>query len=186
MISFFPYGFLVAAAQLALTGFWMRRRGDSLRRRFQILAWGAYGWLLLALVVFPLPTDCGSPGSHVEWILPRVNLRPFYYGEQPILRAVAADILGNLLLTLPAGVALGFSRISRRWAIAWAGLTLGIGLEGAQLAVSLGLGCAYRAVDINDLLLNAAGVWLGAGLVRLARRKVTLRRSAMSPADPGE
>ena len=186
MISFFPHGFLLAASQVVLTDFWMQRRGESLRRRLQALAWGAYGWLLLALVVFPLPADCGSPGSNVEWILSRVNLRPFYYGEQPIPRVVAADILGNLLLTLPAGAYLSLSSVSNRWVIAWAGLTLGIGLEGAQLAVSLGLGCAYRAVDINDLLLNAAGVWLGAGLVRLARHKMALRRSADSSANPGE
>ncbi len=185
MISFYPDGFLLAAAQLALTDFWMRRRGESLRRRLRILAWGAYGWLLLALVVFPLPVDCGSPGSNIEWILSRVNLRPFFYGEQPIPRAVAADILGNLLLTLPAGAALGFSNLSKRSITAWAGL-MGIWLEGMQLAISLGLGCAYRAVDINDMLLNAAGVWLGAGLVRLARRKMALRRSADSPSDPGE
>lgn len=185
MIPFFPYGFLLAAAQLALTDFWMRRRGDGLRRRLQILAWGAYGWLLLALVVFPLPADCGSPGSNVEWILSRVNLRPFFYGEQPILHAVVADILGNLLLTFPAGAMLGFSSISKRWITAWAGL-MGIGLEGLQLAVSLGLGCAYRAVDINDMLLNVAGVWLGAGLVRLVRLKMALRRSADSPANPGQ
>lgn len=186
MISFFPDVFLLAVAQMVLGEFWMRRRGVSLRRRISILAWGAYGWLLLALVVFPLPVDCSSPGSNLEWILSRVNLRPFYYGEQPIPRVVAADILGNLLLTLPAGAYLSLSSVSNRWVIAWAGLTLGIGLEGAQLAVSLGLGCAYRAVDINDLLLNAAGVWLGAGLVRLARHKMALRRSADSSANPGE
>lgn len=185
MISFFPHGFLLAASQVVLTDFWMQRRGESLRRRLQALAWGAYGWLLLALVVFPLPADCGSPGSHVEWILSRVNLRPFFYGEQPILHAVVADILGNLLLTFPAGAMLGFSSISKRWITAWAGL-MGIGLEGLQLAVSLGLGCAYRAVDINDMLLNVAGVWLGAGLVRLVRLKMALRRGADSSANPGQ
>ena len=39
-------------------------------------------------------------------------------------------------------------------------------LETAQLGVSLLIGAAYRSVDINDVLLNAAGVLLGYALFR--------------------
>ncbi len=45
---------------------------------------------------------------------------------------------------------------------------MGLGTELSQLLVSLiFVGGPYRGVDINDVLLNVAGVLLGYGLFRL-------------------
>jgi len=43
----------------------------------------------------------------------------------------------------------------------------GLVIETAQFLVSLGIGGRYRGVDINDVLLNAAGVLIGYGLFRV-------------------
>ena len=44
---------------------------------------------------------------------------------------------------------------------------LGLGLEIAQLLLSLALRYPYRVVDINDAMFNAFGVILGYGLFKL-------------------
>jgi hypothetical protein len=48
----------------------------------------------------------------------------------------------------------------------------GVSIEAAQLAISAMLGFAYRAIDIDDVILNAIGIaigWLVLGAA-LARR----------------
>jgi glycopeptide antibiotics resistance protein len=54
----------------------------------------------------------------------------------------------------------------------WLALTVGLSIELAQLAVSLVIGGAYRGVDINDVLLNAAGVLIGFACFRLFKMLV--------------
>lgn len=54
-----------------------------------------------------------------------------------------------------------------------AGLAFSVAIELAQLAVSVGLGYAYRVSDIDDVILNVAGVLLGYTAYRLARGRAT-------------
>jgi glycopeptide antibiotics resistance protein len=63
-----------------------------------------------------------------------------------------------------------FPGARRWWRTALAGLTLSASVELSQLAVSLLLGYWYRMSDVDDVLLNVAGVLLGYGLFAAARR----------------
>ncbi len=69
----------------------------------------------------------------------------------------------------PLGVFLG---TLRPHALGWrrtllTGLAVSVAVEGAQLGLSLLMGYWYRVADIDDLILNTAGVLLGYGAFRL-------------------
>lgn len=91
----------------------------------------------------------------------QINLLPFsfewHYGVEQALRGFVL----NILLTIPFGFGIHFvCRVSQK-RLYWAGLWLGLGIELTQLGISLILGFPYRVIDINDLLANLLGVWVG-------------------------
>ena len=47
------------------------------------------------------------------------------------------------------------------------GLAVSVAIEGTQLGLSLLMGYWYRVADVDDLILNTAGVLLGYGAFRL-------------------
>jgi len=139
------------------------------------------GWLVSA-TLFPLPL-----GGHLtpaelgpaERRLDRYNapnlvpLRAIRETAElgwgwPAVRLLA----GNVLVFAPFGVLLPaiFPGARRWWRTALAGLALSASVELSQLAVSLLLGYWYRMSDVDDVLLNVAGVLLGYGLFAAARR----------------
>ncbi|OPZ41781.1 MAG: VanZ like family protein [Actinobacteria bacterium ADurb.BinA094] len=68
--------------------------------------------------------------------------------------------------------------------MAVAALLFPLGIELAQLAVSLALGYPYRVTEIDDVLLNFVGVLLGFAGHLAARRFVTESRAGVGgPAD---
>jgi glycopeptide antibiotics resistance protein len=73
----------------------------------------------------------------------------------------------NILLTLPFGFGINFLTRMNVKKIISVSIFLGLGLEIAQLLLSLALRYPYRVVDINDAIINAFGVLLGYGLFKL-------------------
>ena len=49
----------------------------------------------------------------------------------------------------------------------WLPLAAGIVIETLQFLLSLLVGYLDRVIDINDVMMNALGVWLGYSLLRL-------------------
>jgi glycopeptide antibiotics resistance protein len=49
-------------------------------------------------------------------------------------------------------------------------LAFGLIIEAVQLIIGLLLGYPYRVTDINDVIANALGVWLGFALFGLSTR----------------
>jgi len=78
---------------------------------------------------------------------------------------------GNVLVFAPFGVLLPaiWPRLARFWRMALAGLAFSLAIELSQLAVSLAVGYWYRMTDVDDLLLNVAGVLLGFGIYAAIR-----------------
>ena len=70
---------------------------------------------------------------------------------------------------MPFGVLLPLAApsLGRFWRMLVAGLAFSVAIELAQLAVSAGLGYAYRVSDIDDVILNLAGVLTGYAAYRL-------------------
>ena len=77
-------------------------------------------------------------------------------------------LLGNVIAFAPLGLFLGALRPHEHgWRrTLMTGLAVSVAIEGAQLALSLLMGYWYRIADIDDLILNTAGVLLGYGAFR--------------------
>ena len=71
---------------------------------------------------------------------------------------------------MPYGFVINFLTGMNAKKIVRISICLGLGLEMAQLLLSLALRYPYRVVDINDAIFNAFGVLLGYGLFKLFAR----------------
>jgi hypothetical protein len=88
-----------------------------------------------------------------------VNLRPWFLGgyfmsaEQAVL---------NVLLTVPFGFGLPFVAKIGGLAVLVAGVLFSVGIELSQLVVdALYLALPTWSIDVNDVILNSAGVVIG-------------------------
>lgn len=126
-----------------------------------------------------LPMQLGPPGSGVgldpHW-RDSVNLVPFetirLYVKSDLGPVAWANVLGNLLLLVPLG-ALGpvaWRKLDYWGRILWVGIAMSVGIEALQFAKRFVdvLGNT-RSVDIDDVLLNVAGVLIGFIGYRLMR-----------------
>jgi glycopeptide antibiotics resistance protein len=148
----------------------LRYRGRDLSYLFCFSVFWIYLLLVLAVTVFPVPLPADlrivMTGEHVTRTLSRVNLIPFKYLNSfnlcffnPYL--VFREIVQNILLTIPLGFGIQFLTPFKTRKPLWLAIMAGFVIESAQLVVSLGIGAAYRVVDITDLMLNGAGVLIG-------------------------
>ena len=123
----------------------------------------------LDLAFFPLQLN----GTYVDAmrsvpIRSFINLIPFYFGQQHIFDdRDLIQFAQNILLTIPFGFGILFVSHLRPKDFLWLPFTVGFGIEAAQLIISLILRYPYRVIDINDTLLNAAGVLVGYALFRI-------------------
>lgn len=77
----------------------------------------------------------------------------------------------NLLLTIPFGFGLGYFRKPSFLQLCLWAFGTGLTLETLQLALKLGFN-NYHVVDINDVILNTLGVFVGTLLFVMAGRMV--------------
>ncbi len=132
----------------------------------------AYIAVIIANAFFPFPLppfDQTLSFQLKPWPWPWANIVPLAtisdgvglgFGWQP-----ARYLLANVLAFAPIGVFVGLFRPEDRgWRMAIAvGFAVSLGIEGAQLMLSLLIGWTYRVFDVDDLLLNSVGVALGYG-----------------------
>jgi glycopeptide antibiotics resistance protein len=125
---------------------------------------GIYMLNVIRLVIFPIfihdPATLGQLGL---WL--NINLIPFNFGAHcaehaPCLR----QIRDNILLTIPFGFGIRFIAPLKARDFIWLPFAVGFGLEISQFVVSLG---SFHSLDINDVILNAAGVAIGYGCFRV-------------------
>lgn len=163
-------------------------------RRLLPLLWALYVPGLLIFTLLPLPRDpaqaCASIihwDNYVPFGSVAAVVQQFQVGQT--LRAVLYGLsIGlNVVLFMPLG-ALGeasrrgdgaLAAPSARSLWAWAGLGCALSclIEFAQWTGLFGLvPCTYRVVDIDDVITNTLGTYLGAWLLsRLARRGSFMR-----------
>lgn len=170
-----PDGFVVLALPVALLIALVvsRRRRDGWWRAILRLGLATYLAFLVGQLFFPFPIPPWTPppiepgGFYRPWPFPWANVVPF----DTIGVAVGYGLdwqqgrylLGNVIAFAPLGVFLGALRPRvhgwRRTLVT--GLAVSVAVEGAQLGLSLLMGYWYRVADIDDLILNTAGVLLG-------------------------
>ena len=151
------------------------RRGRSFPYLLCLFLFSSYLLVLLDVLFLPIQIPAGWPENITLQSelsrLSHINIIPFYFGNLfTFSRAIIFwELAGNVLLTLPFGFGLPFFvRIPPRQILPVALLT-GLALEVAQLIISLAGMVSHNyghSVDINDVLLNAAGVIIGYALFR--------------------
>jgi glycopeptide antibiotics resistance protein len=124
--------------------------------------------ILATVAFFPIPVDRAgagaTAGSPFSW--DALNLVPFSTIGRALSRGGTGELriaILNLFVLFPAGVYLPilFARARTRRAMVAIAVVGGASVELVQLAISLALSFLYRAVDIDDVILNAAGLGLG-------------------------
>lgn len=163
-IPLFPIGILWLI--VVLFNLW-KQRSNYFYLFFFSLFW-IYLMLGVDKVFFPLEIS----GFYVDEmrqvpILAFINLKPFFLSIDNVTTAMMWQLISNVILTVPFGFGLNFLTRVKTRKIVVVSIALGIGLEMAQLFLSLILGYPYRVIDINDALCNMVGVLLGYGLFKL-------------------
>jgi glycopeptide antibiotics resistance protein len=164
---------LVAVAALVLTGAVAALTRPPVRGRAVLGALLA-GAVAVTLVVTLGPVETSGPSEA------SLNLVPFRDIRQ-VLRSGNAQLAvlnlgGNTALFAPVGALLAL--LLRRWPLA---LLLGVGLSVVEEGLQYATG---RAADVDDVLLNGAGVLVGV-LAGLAVRAVAARRPHPHGRPPG-
>lgn len=178
-VDMWPFALFILAVALGIV--WYRTR--SLPYLLCCAVFGIYLLCALAPVLFPIYLS----GHTAEDMRSRpfeqfVNLNPFDIGHPDSYEFAMRVMLQNILLTIPFGFGMNFiAQVQPRQAL-WVAAVVGLSTEGLQLLISLFVGYFHRALDANDVLMNALGVLVGYGVFRvlawLYQRMTNLR-----PAD---
>ena len=97
----------------------------------------------------------------------RINLIPFVnILDYDSKREAAINIIGNTCMFIPTGIILPilYPRLDRFWKVLLAGAGLSLVIEMIQLFFP------GSVSDIDDLILNTAGVAIGYGIYKLVHR----------------
>lgn len=162
--SLLPFALVVLVVLAVIV--WYRKR--SLSCLFCFVVFGIYLLFAIERVFFPIRVYGGNV-EDVRFEL-GINLIPLNFDFSFIPHIVLLQILQNILLTVPFGFGISFLVPVRLKAAFWLALAVGLAVEAIQLAISALLRYPYRIIDINDVLLNALGVWLGYGMFRVFAR----------------
>lgn len=135
---------------------WRQKRSLSYLLFFSVF-W-AYLLVVVNAVLFPIVinTDYGSTE-----FTSNINLIPFYFGDCSIFHLCIKGIIDNVVLTIPFGFGISFLVRIKARDFVWLPLAVGLVFELSQLIISLTFRSGFRAVDINDVLLNGTGVLTG-------------------------
>lgn len=121
---------------------------------------------VVALVLFPLPVEASVIAQRAALniqennLIPLVHLVAFAGGDTSIWDTT--QLVGNLLVLAPVAVWLPLLSTRFRTAghVIGAGLAMSCAIELSQLGVSTMLGYTYRVADVDDVIVNTAGVAL--------------------------
>ena len=100
---------------------------------------------------------------------PRINLIPFFYiTDYEVKREALINIIGNVSLFIPTGIILPilYKRLNSFWKVLLTGAGIALCIEVIQLLLP------NSVTDIDDLILNTAGVIIGYAVFSLVRRLI--------------
>lgn len=150
----------------------------------------AHVTILVSVALFPIPVDPDQVTGVRAGILHSAersapNFIPFASIGQVLAghgaRGTTLLLVLNLFVLFPAGIYLPLLVPGLRRGLAFVPLVVigGASIEVAQVAISTVLGFRYRFIDIDDAILNGAGLGLGWLVVAAAsglRTRLTVRR----------
>ncbi len=174
--------------------YWQWRRRASWPRMLAALALATYGWWVCSVAFFPFPLPSTSAVERAGGLgLHYVNLVPIRELVRHLPRLpwqqVVRQFGGNVLLFVPFTLAgpIFWPRLrSWRWPLV-AGLGGSVTIEALQLVLSLVAGYPYRQTDIDDVIVNTCGAFLGYAAFFAVRAAVgRVRRRARYPDGQSE
>jgi glycopeptide antibiotics resistance protein len=178
LVMFSP---LYGIAALIIVLIFLRRKNKSLLYMIFFSLFWLYLMQVVSVAVFPFPI-----GISAQNFKPSINLIPFDFGfcDPRGIEQCFRQIYENVLLTIPFGFGINFIARLKPRHIFWLAAGVSMTLELVQLAISLIFRTPFRVVDINDVLLNAAGVLLGYGGFRIfaAAYSFVIRQFQLQPA----
>lgn len=163
---------------LVISGLRGRR---SWGRTFGLSVLAVYAVGVVAVTLFPLPTSATYRALLADQgLVPRHNVVPFATWLATARAGAAVfgyQVGGNLLLLAPLGflVPLLWSQRASLRAVAIIGGAVTLSIELTQFVIGAMLGVAYKAFDVDDLVLNLLGVVIGWALYRLLELRMTDR-----------
>jgi glycopeptide antibiotics resistance protein len=164
MIFTTPAYLLGGVALLVLTLLLLRREKYSRSYLFLFsLSWIYLLWVL-NIIIFPIAP---LPEVYQDAFRLKTNFTPFDFDVCGFRRICLANIVGNVLLTVPLGFGVSFIAKLRLKDIVWLSILVGVVFETLQLIIALIFRSPFRVIDINDFILNGLGVWLGYLLFRI-------------------
>ena len=150
---------------------WLQRKKIVWKREAVLLLMFVNLAVLIRFVFYPFFTVNGHVRPlmiNLSSIQPiRINLIPFVnILDYDSKREAAINIIGNTCMFIPTGIILPilYPRLDRFWKVLLAGAGLSLVIEMIQLFFP------GSVSDIDDLILNTAGVAIGYGIYKLVHR----------------
>lgn len=134
----------------------------------------AYLTAVAAVTLFPiLVEEKVEYFGNVTWY----NIIPFktitemlQYG---ITTTSIAQILGNVLMSVPFGVFIMlFLRSPKWWNMLLLSISLTLAIELSQMFIGFAINNMYRTVDIDDIILNTIGTYVGYAFYKILPSKI--------------
>lgn len=126
-----------------------------------------YITVVVSITLFPIVFEqemVGVPAENQIKLIPFDTIILFIrYGD---LSLIFTQIFGNVIMTIPFGLAapllFRFGELKAEfWKYFLISLLFPISIETAQLVMDFIVGCMYRTVDVDDIILNFLGIWTG-------------------------
>lgn len=93
--------------------------------------------------------------------------------QNGITATAVTQIVGNIVMSMPFGViVLMLFNIPQWWKKLLVALSFTILIELMQLLIGIAVGNMYRNIDIDDVLLNMLGIYLGYVIYAIIPRKI--------------
>ncbi len=105
------------------------------------------------------------------------NIIPFKTITQTLQYGITTtaivQIFGNILMSVPFGVFVMLFLRNPKWLkMLLFALLLTVGIELSQMIIGLAINNMYRTIDIDDIILNVIGTYLGYGIYKILPLKV--------------
>lgn len=90
-----------------------------------------------------------------------------------ITATAITQIIGNIAMSVPFGViVLILFRIPQLWKKLLIALSFTASIELMQMFIGISIGNMYRNIDIDDIILNLVGVFIGYGIYAIIPQKI--------------
>lgn len=121
-------------------------------------------------IVYSDPVEYTDAITWYNFIPFKTVLSAFQNG---ITTTAVTQIIGNIILSVPFGIfVLILFRIPQWWKKALIALLFPVLIECTQLIIGVAIGNMYRNIDVDDILLNMIGVYLGYGIYSVIPKKI--------------